>query len=157
MRLTQDELIRTLRGQARERDGLSAKALAEEAADLGQVTLCRARLDTALVQQEALVGLCDPLNRVAAISTGMWGWDPPGGSQQVQQLAAGHRIAESSLLRLANGMECHDLIVVEIIDSQLLRRELTAHISSQMQFLPSRRGCVTFGCEPDSECVDIVG
>lgn len=119
--------------------------------------LRRARLDTALIQQEAPVSLCNPLNRVAAISTGMWSWDPPGGSQQVQQLAAGHRITELSLLRLAGGMECRDLIVIQIIDSQLPRREPTAYISSQMQFLPNRRGCVAFGRELGSECVDIVG
>ena len=79
--------------------------------------LCRARHDTALIQQVALIGLCDPLNRVALISPGMWDWDPPGGSQQVQQLAAGRRIAESPLLPLASGMECRELIVIEIIDT----------------------------------------
>ncbi len=156
-RLPQDELIRVLGGQALESDFPPVEALGEEAADRGQVIRNRARLDAALVQQEALIGPYDPLERVIARRIGLRGRDAPGGSEQIQELAAGCRVAASPPLRFASGMEALELIVIELIDSQLPGREPAAQIRSELQFLPGREGRVAFGCEPTRECVDIVG
>ena len=126
LRLPQDELIRVLRGQALESDLPPVEALGEEAADRGQVIRNRARLDAALVQQEALIGPCDPLERVVAKRIGLRGRDAPGGSEQIQHLTAGRRVAASPPLRLASGMEGIEPIAVEILDSQLPGREPAA-------------------------------
>ena len=157
LRLARDEAARVLRGQALERDFPSAEARGEETADGGQVIRGRARTNPARVLLEALVGLCDPLARVVITQAGMWGRDPPGAAEQVQQLAAARRITGSVLLRFARGMECRDLIFVEILDSQLPRCAPPIHISSELQLLLDRQGCRAFSCEPSSECVDIVG
>ena len=102
LRLPQDQLIRVLRGQALESDLPPVEALGEEAADRGQVIRNRARLDAALIQQEALIGPCDPLERVVARRIGLRGRDAPGGSEQIQHLTAGRRVAASPPLRFAS-------------------------------------------------------